>query len=57
LAQQRQHLEEFESGHLSMGRRSEGGPWQDVTEEFVANQKRIIGTFEDALSALEKMLN
>jgi hypothetical protein len=57
LAQERQNLEEFESGRLQMAQRSEDGTWQDVTQRFVANQKRIIETFEDALAALENMLN
>jgi hypothetical protein len=55
LARQRQNLEEFESGRLRMGQRSGDGPWLDVTEQFVYNQKLLISTFEDALTALENM--
>jgi len=54
LARERQNLEEFESGRFRMGRRSGDGPWLDVTEQWVDNQKRIISTFENLLNSLEK---
>jgi hypothetical protein len=56
LAQERKNLEDFESGRLRMGRRSGDGPWRDVTEQWVGNQKRIITTFESVLDALEKAM-
>jgi hypothetical protein len=54
LARERKNLEDFESGRLRMGRRSVDGPWQNVTEQWVTNQRRIIETFESVLAAFEK---
>ena len=54
LARERKNLEDFESGRLRMGRRSEDGPWLDITEQWVENHRRIIETFESVLDALER---
>jgi hypothetical protein len=53
LKRERQNLEDFESGRMSMGRRSGKGPWLDITKQWVDHQRRIVETFENVLTALE----
>jgi hypothetical protein len=52
LAQERMRLQDFTSGRFRLGKRSEDGPWLDVTEQWVERHKRLILTFESVLAAL-----
>ncbi len=52
VAQERKRLQDFTSGRFRMGKRSEDGPWLDVTEQWVERHKRLILTFESVLAAL-----
>jgi hypothetical protein len=54
LAQERKRLQDFESGRLRVGQRSDDDPWRDVTEEWVKRHKRLIAMFESVLAALRE---
>jgi hypothetical protein len=55
LAQERKRLQEFESGRVRVGERSEDNPWRDVTEQWVKRHKRLIATLESVLGALKSI--
>jgi hypothetical protein len=55
LAQERKRLQDFTLGRFRLGKRSEDGPWLDVTDEWVARHKRLILTFESILAALDSV--
>jgi hypothetical protein len=40
------------SGRFRLGKRSEDGPWLDITEQWVERHKRLILTFESLLVVL-----
>lgn len=51
LAQERKRLQDFTSGRFRLGKRSEDGPWLDITEQWVERHKRLIAMFESILAA------
>ena len=51
LAQERKRLQDFTSGRFRLGKRSEDGPWLDITEQWVERHKRFIAMFESILAA------
>ena len=52
LAQERKRLQDFTLGRFRLGKRSEDGPWLDITEQWVERHKRLILMFESVLAAL-----
>jgi hypothetical protein len=54
LAEIRKNLAPLESGQMRIGERTGGGPWRDITADWIAQDKRTIGIYEAILAALQK---
>ena len=54
IAEIRGDLALLESGHTRLGKRDGGGPWRDVTQEWIVHHKDTIAKYEAMLAALKK---
>ena len=54
LADLRKNLAPLESGKVKLSSRTENGPWEDITQQAIDRNKRVIQTYEAILAAFRK---
>jgi hypothetical protein len=54
LEQLKKDLRPLEAGQITLGERTGGGPWRDVTQEAIARNKQAIRTYEAILKDLRE---